>query len=135
MTNAADMKKTVRALYKARCAGDLEGTLKDIADDGVFKMNARGIPVQGAGEAVIGKAAVRAAVAQLIKDWKFDDWKERSLLVEGDKALLHWQADVTYNKTGKHALMHCFDIITFRDGKITTFRQSTDTAMMMKLAG
>ena len=133
MPNAAAMKQAIRALYKARCAGDVDGMFKDFADDGVFKMNARGLPVEGAGDFVVGKAAVRAAVAALIKDWKFDKWEERSLLVDGDKVALHWHADVTNNRTGKRARMHTFDLVTFRDGKITNFRQSVDTAMMMRL--
>ena len=98
-------------------------------------MNARGLPVAGAGVSIVGKTAVRAAVTALIKDWKFDDWKERSLLVDGNKAALHWQANITNRNTGKRALMDGVDLITFRDRKITKFRQNVDTAMMMQLQG
>ena len=91
--------------------------------------------MEGAGVSIVGRAAVRAAVLALIKDWKFEDWTERSLLVDGDRAALHWQANVTNRNTGKRALMDGLDLITFRDGKITKFRQNVDTAMMMQLAG
>jgi hypothetical protein len=36
-----------------------------------------------------GKAAVRETVWQLIDNWRFDDWKETSLPVDGDKVALH----------------------------------------------
>jgi len=132
MTSRAQIEQAIRASYAARSAGDLDGTLVHFADDGTFEMNARSL---GAGDRLVGKAAVRAAVAELIKTWKFDDWKEVSLLVEGDTAALHWRAHVTNTTTGKHAVMDCFDFITFRGGKIAEFRQSADTAMMMQLAG
>jgi ketosteroid isomerase-like protein len=135
MAGRGHIEQVIRELYAARVADDIDGTLKHVAEDGVFKMNARGLPVEGAGVSIIGKAAVRAAVTALIKDWKFDDWKERSLLVDGDKAALHWQAHVTNRNTGKKALMDGLDLISFRDGKITKFRQNVDTAMMMRLAG
>jgi ketosteroid isomerase-like protein len=135
MAERGHIEQVIRALYAARIADDIEGTLKDVAEDGVFKMNARGLPVEGAGTSIDGKGAVREAVAALIKDWKFEDWTERSLLVDGDRAALHWQANVTNRNTGKRALMDGLDLITFRAGKITKFRQNVDTAMMMQLAG
>jgi len=135
MVERGHIEQVIRALYAARIADDIEGTLKDVAEDGVFKMNARGLPMEGAGVSIVGRAAVRAAVLALIKDWKFEDWTERSLLVDGDRAALHWQANVTNRNTGKRALMDGLDLITFRAGKITKFRQNVDTAMMMQLAG
>ena len=135
MTDRAHIEQTLRALYAARSAGDVDETLKNFAERGVFKMHARGIPVEGAGDAIVGKAAVRTAVEALIKDWRFDDWKVRTLLVDGNKAALHWQADVTNASTRKRALMHGIDLVTFENGMITNYRQAADTALMMRLAG
>lgn len=129
----SDAERILRELYRARSANDLGGTMKDIADNGVFQLNGKGL-FEGAGQPVKGKEAISAAVESLIKTWRFDDWKEVSLLVDGNKAMLHWQAEVTNNVTGKTAPMDGFDLVTFQNGKITNFHQSADTALMLKLA-
>ena len=40
MTSRAQIEETIRLLYIARVKGDLDGTLRDIADDAVFDLNA-----------------------------------------------------------------------------------------------
>lgn len=133
MTSRAHMEQAIRLLYVARIKGDLEGTMKDMADDAVFSFNGRGTGVPAMSQDCCGKTAVREVVEQLINNWRFDDWKETSLLVDGDKLALHWTARVTFVPTGKSATMEVVDLITYRDGKIVDFRQSTDTAMLMSV--
>jgi ketosteroid isomerase-like protein len=134
MTGRAHMEQTIRSLYAARVRGDIDGTMKDLAEDAVFALNGRGTGVPAMSQDCCGKAAVRDVVEQLIQNWRFDDWKETSLLVDGDKLALHWTARVTYIPNGKSVTTEVVDLITFRDGKIVEFRQSTDTAMVMSLA-
>ncbi len=133
MTGRAHMEKTIRSLYEARVQGDLDGTMKDLAEDAVFSFNGRGTGVQAMSQDCCGEPAVRKMVEQLISDWRFDDWKERALLVDGNKSALHWTARVTFVPTGKSATMEVVDVITFRDGKIVEFRQSTDTVMLLSM--
>ena len=88
MTSRAHMEQAVRSLYAARVRGDIEGTLKDLAEDAVFSLNGRGTGVPAMSEDCCGKTAVRESVEQLIANWRFDDWKETSLLIDGDKMAL-----------------------------------------------
>lgn len=60
---------------------------------------------------VAGKAAIRPVLQELIKHWRFDDWKECSLLVDGERALLHWTARVRYTPTKKSESIDTFDVI------------------------
>jgi ketosteroid isomerase-like protein len=78
--------------------------------------------------------AGRPILQQLFETWRFDDWKEISLLIDGEKALLHWTARVTCVPTGKTENFDALDLITFHDGEIVDYHQSTDTALMMSLA-
>lgn len=134
MTSRTDIEQTLRSLYAARLRGDLDGTLKDVAEDAVFSLNARGTGVAAMSQDCCGKAAVRETIGQLIANWRFDDWKETALLIDGNKVALHWSARVTCVPTKKSTTMEAVDMITFRDGKIVDYRQSTDTAMLMALA-
>jgi ketosteroid isomerase-like protein len=130
MTSRSHIENAIRSLYAARVKGDLEGTLKDLAEEAVFRINGR----EFMSAPVTGKAAIRPVVQELIKHWRFEDWKECSLLVDGEKALLHWTARVTYTPTNKSENVETFDVVTFRDGKIVDYLQSTDTALMSSLA-
>ena len=134
MTSRTHMEQAVRSLYAARVQGDLDGAVKDLAEDAVFSLNGRGTGVPAMSQDCCGKTAVRESVGQLIDNWRFDDWTETSLLVDGNKIALQWTAHVTFVPTRKSATLQVVDVITIRDGKIVDFRQSTDTAMLMQLA-
>jgi ketosteroid isomerase-like protein len=111
----------------------LEGTLADFSDDAVFEMNARGLGAPGMGAPMEGKAALRQAMGELIRNFKFSDWSEIALIVEGDKAALHWRAKVTSTPNGRSVVLDVMDLITLRDGKISELRQSTGTAALGRL--
>jgi ketosteroid isomerase-like protein len=134
MTSRAQIEDTVRSLYAARVRGDLEGVMRGIADDAVFGLNGRGTGQPALAKVSRGKAAIRPVLQQLIETFRFDDWKEQALLVDGERALLHWTARVTCVPTNKSEIFDVFDLVTFRDGKIVDHRQSTDTALIMSIA-
>jgi ketosteroid isomerase-like protein len=134
MTTRSHIETAIRSLYAARVKGDLEGTLRDLAEDFVFRFNGRGTGVEAFSGPCTGKAAFRPLLQEFIKNFWFEDWEECSLLVDGEKALLHWKARVTYTPTSKSEEIDTFDIVTFRDGKIVDFYQCTDTALVLSLA-
>jgi ketosteroid isomerase-like protein len=134
MTSRTQIEDTIRDLWVARLQGDLEGTLKGVAEGAVFSLNARGTGEKSMSERSTGKAAIRPVLRQLIENWRFDDWKQISLLIDGEKALLHWTARVTCVPTGKSENFDVFELIKFQDDKIVDYHQSTDTALLMSLA-
>jgi len=134
MTSRNQIEDTLRTLWAARLQGDLEGTLKGVAEDAAFSLNARGTGEKSLSERSTGKAAIRPVLRQLIENWRFDDWKQISFLIDEEKALLHWTARVTCVPTGKSDNFDVFDLIKFQDGKIVDYHQSTDTALLMSLA-
>ena len=128
MTDANTIREAVRSTYKARVRGDLEGTVALFADDAVFDFNGEGVGLPNMGTAVRGKPAIRLLMTEFIDAFRMSDWEEVSLVVEGDKAALHWRGTVTFTQNGSAEKFDVFDLLTFRDGKIVYFRQSTDTA-------
>jgi ketosteroid isomerase-like protein len=100
----------------------------------VFGLNGRGTGEKSLGERVKGKAAIRPILQQLIENWHFDDWKVCSILVDGERAVLHWTARVTCVPTKKSDNFDVVDLVTFSNGKVVDFHQSLDTALVMSLA-
>ena len=86
MTDVESMKKIVRSTYAARVKGDLEGTLAAFADDIVFEFNGRGTGVPSMGAPVHGIEALRPVMKELVDNFRFSDWREVSLIAEGEKA-------------------------------------------------
>jgi ketosteroid isomerase-like protein len=127
------VKQIVRSAYAARVRGDVDGTLAHFADNVAFEINARGLGSPDMGSRIEGKAALRQTLADLIKSFSISDWKEIALIVENEKAALHWRANVTSTANGRSAVFDVTDLITIRDGKIADFHQSTDTAAIAKL--
>lgn len=134
MTDRRTIETALRTAYAARVRGDVDATMKYFADDAVFRIHGRGTGVPALSDAAVGKAAIAQAMAQLVEGWRFDDWKELALLVDGDKAALHWTAKATCLATNKSEMLDAFDLVTFRDGKFVDFHQHVDTAMIMRLA-
>ncbi|HEY4927069.1 MAG TPA: nuclear transport factor 2 family protein [Roseiarcus sp.] len=134
MTNRDVIGELVRSVYAARVRGDVEGTLAGFTDDVIFEINGRGIGQPNLGGPIEGKAALRPVMQGLIHDFRFSNWRQVSLIVDGDEVAHHWRATVA-TPAGKSAEFDVFDFMTIREGKIATFRQSTDTAMIVALVG
>jgi ketosteroid isomerase-like protein len=133
MASSEEMKRRIRDLYAARVAGRLDATLADFSDDVTFDFNGVGAGFPGLAGAVKGKANVAATIEGLIETFRFEDWRERSLIVEGDHAALHWSGRVVFTPTGASDTFDVVDLFTFKDGKIVELRQSTDTAKVKAL--
>jgi ketosteroid isomerase-like protein len=133
MTDSESIKSAIRSAYQARCRGDVDATLAYFADDIVFAFNGKGTGLPDMAAPIRGMAAYRSALIGLIEGFQLNDWKEISLVVEGDRAALHWRANVKFAASGRSELFDVFDFITCRDGKFVEFRQSTDTAQMKTL--
>lgn len=131
MTSREQIKATIDALWAARRNEDLHATLKDVADDATFEINARGVP--GMGAEIRGKPAIAQALHVLFKTWDFKEWRQADFLIDGEKALVRWSAQVVCTPTGKSERFDCYDLIKFRAGKIVEYRQTTDTAMLIRL--
>ena len=134
MTERADIERTVRALWRARLANDLDTMMTLVADDAEYSMNARGTGVQAFAAPTSGKPGVKELLGGLLDTWHFDNWREVSLLVDGDQAFLRWTATAKCVPTNKSADFDVFDVFALRDGKIVKMHESTDTAMLMSLA-
>ena len=101
----------------------------------MFDFNGEGVGLPNMGTAVRGKPAIRLLMTEFIDAFRMSDWEEVSLVVEGDKAALHWRGTVSFTQNGRSEKFDVVDLLTFRDGKIVYFRQSTDTAKIREMLG
>ncbi len=125
----------IKGAYAARARGDLDGLMAIFHENGVFSINGAGTGVDILAKPARGRQAVASVIGELMQTWRFDNWRERSLVVDGDRAVLHWSADVTCIPTGQSAHLDVVDVFTLKDGKVAEFRQFADTAHVLAMAG
>ncbi len=116
MTAEAEMKAAIRSGYAARLAGDVPKMLSFFTEDAEFAFNVEGLNLSADGAPVRGRTALEAIFTALVEAFQLEDWKEISLIADGDRAVLHWRANVKSIKTGVSGVFDVVDLITFRDG-------------------
>jgi ketosteroid isomerase-like protein len=68
-----------------------------------------------------GMAEIRPWLALLIKSFKVSDQVILSLLIDGDRAAAHWQANILSRITGAVVSTELFDLIEVRETKIMSY--------------
>lgn len=133
MLERAAVEDLIRKAYAARHRGDLDGLMAYFHDRCSYRL--AGGPA--AAEVFVqpeGHQAVREQMAGLIATYVFSNIEELALTVDGDRATLHWRADVECRPTGRTGSFEIMDVFTIADGKLTSVTQFTDTAGVARLS-
>ena len=133
MTERAAVEALIRDAYAARHRGDLDALMEYLHPDCSYRL-AGGPEAAEVFSQPDGHLAVREQMAGLIATYVFSNIEELALMVEGDRATLHWRADVVCLPTGRTGSFEIMDLITVADGKVASVTQFTDTAGVARLS-
>lgn len=133
--DADTIRDLVRSAYRARVAGDMQGMLAHFDEDASFAFNLKGLNVTESGSPCRGRAALEGMFGAFVAALKLENWAEVAILVEGERAAVHWRATATSTATGASAAFDVVDLVEFRDGRIVSLYQSADTASLLALLG
>ncbi len=129
----AEMEQLVRKLYAARVAGDVEAIMAYAAPDVHFAL--AGDPAASpVGGRLTGADKLRPQLAQLVKAFTFHCYDIIALLVEGSRAAVRAKAKITSVTSGATVDMELADFIEAKDGRVVSFVQFCDTAMVAKMS-
>jgi ketosteroid isomerase-like protein len=132
MADKAALEAVVREMYAARIRGDVDGILRHTDDDVEFSIAgcaaSSAIPC-----AVHGSQALRDVMGRLISAFEFRNGHVIDMLVEGERAVVRSRVEVRVPGSDEAAETELVDLITFRDGKVLSFRQYADTALARRL--
>jgi ketosteroid isomerase-like protein len=129
MTSATESLEIVKALYHGFATGDVPKVLSGMAP-GISWTEAEGFPYAGT---YVGPDAIVANVfMKLGTDW--DDYKAvpDSYVVQDGSVVALGHYSGTYKATGKSFRAPFAHVWTVKDGKLATFVQYTDTAVVQK---
>jgi len=124
----SDKERLLREMYEARIRKDFGAISHFFAPDMHYHMmgspDGQGLIVQAA-----GLDEFRLLAEEMMKTFVLSDLHIRNVVIEGDKAVVHWQVRIRSGSTGDVALTDLCDIIEFKDEQIVSFVEFCDTAL------
>ena len=134
MTDRAEIERVIRAAYAARKAGDLDAISKTFTKDARFRIagSPEMSPVAVKAE---GVKNLQAVLKEMITVFEWIDQEILSMVVEGEKAAVHWRGTIRSTATGETVRTELFDLFEFDGGRISSLVEFCDTAVAARLMG
>ncbi len=116
----------VKSTYDCFFRGDIEGLLDHHTEDIDWEVyGPEELPTAGLRQ---GKPAVQHFFGQVNELLHFDKFEVQQYVAQGDAVVSLGEYSGKSNTTGKSFSCHFAHVVTVRDGKISRFREFTDTA-------
>jgi len=133
MLERAEILNIIDEAYASRARGDLAGVARFLAPGAKFRIAGDHAALTSFSAVPGGAAGAEAAVAALMNTFDFLEHERVNVVVEGGKAAVHWRVLVQAGDK-EPVPTELFDLWTFNDeGKIVSFLQFADTAMVARL--
>jgi len=132
MTDRSQIEALLRNAYAARKRGDLAAILDAFAENPHFELAGAPQASPVAIRATEG-GAFRSLMTGLIKTFEFLDHEIISMIIEGNKAAVHWRSRMRSGVTGDEVVTEIVDLVTVEGGKITSFIEFCDTALAARM--
>ncbi len=132
MTDRSQIETLLREAYAARKRGDMAAMLNAFAENPHFELAGAPQASPVAIRATEG-GTFRSLMTGLIKTFEFLDHEIISMIVEGNKAAVHWRSRMRSGVTGDEVVTEIVDLVTVEGGKITSFIEFCDTALAARM--
>ncbi len=122
MTDRKVTQQLLRDLYTAR----IEGRLDPLC--GLFLVDAQ-FRIAGASDgkpiaiAASGAGEIRTWLSMLLKTFRIGDHQILSSVIDGNKAAVHWRADIHSKVTGAVVPTELMDLVELRGGRIVSYTE------------
>jgi ketosteroid isomerase-like protein len=134
MNDRAEIERLIMEAYAARKRGDVSAMGRIFAPDVHFQLagsgNASAVAMQ-----VAGMESFQTAVTGMIKTFDWLDQKILSMVIEGQKAAVHWRGRLRSTVTGDTVETELMDLFEIRDGRISSLIEFCDTALAGRMMG
>jgi ketosteroid isomerase-like protein len=122
MTDRLVTERLLHRLYAARVQGDLPGLIATFSKDAAFRFAGASNPVPVSISAT-GVDQFKPLLSILIKTFKINEHSIESMLIDGEKAAVHWRADIFSRITGIMVPTELVDIIEVRGGLVASYTE------------
>ena len=122
MTQRAEIERLLKDLYAARASGDLDGLCRAFTDDVRFEISGAS-PASRMAIAAQGLAETRKWLTLLVKSFQLSELTIIDMMVDGEKAAVHWRVRIRSKITGATVLTDLVDLALVRDGRIASYTE------------
>ena len=126
------IERTIKDAYAARKRGDVDSIVKMFTDDAHFQLAGAYVTSPVAVE-TMSSGDLKAALTALVATFEWLEQDIQSILVEGDKAAVHWRGKIRSTVTGEVVDTELVDLFELKDGRISSFVEFCDTALAARL--
>jgi ketosteroid isomerase-like protein len=116
------IERLLNDLYAARIAGELDRLCGYFAPLALFRIagatDGRPITVEAHGE-----RAIRSWLTVMVKTFRLSNHEILSMLIDADRAAVHWRACIHSKVTGVSVLTDFVDLIEVRAGLLASYRE------------
>ena len=126
------IERTIKDAYAARKRGDVDSIVKMFTDDAHFQLAGAYVTSPVAVE-TMSSGDLKAALTALVATFEWLEQDIQSILVEGDKAAVHWRGKIRSTVTGQVVDTELVDLFELKDGRISSFVEFCDTALAARL--
>jgi ketosteroid isomerase-like protein len=122
MTDRRAIDRLLRELYAARERGDLDGACDCFSADATFEIAGAS---HGGPTAIVasGISEFRPWMALMFKASRISDLRILSMVIDGERAAVHWRARILSKITGAAVLTEFADLVQIRDGRVAAYRE------------
>jgi ketosteroid isomerase-like protein len=128
----AMIERTIKDAYAARKRGDVDSIVKMFAENAHFQLAGAYVTSPVAVE-TMSSGDLKAALTALVATFEWLEQDIQSILVEGDKAAVHWRGKIRSTVTGEIVDTELVDLFELTDGRISSFVEFCDTALAARL--
>jgi len=121
MTDRLEIEHLLRELHAARMSGQLDRLCALFAVDATFRI--AGASDKPVAVTARGSAEIRAWLAIMLKTFKLSRYQLLSLVIEGERAAVHWQVDIHSKITGVAVPTELMDLVEVSGGRVTSYRE------------
>jgi ketosteroid isomerase-like protein len=132
MSSRNEVEALLREVYAARLRHDVDGICKNFAENACFRLagssEASAIPTK-----TETMAEFRTLMTSLVKTFVVSNLNILAIVIEGAHAAVHWQVTVRSGVNGQSSVTELFDLVEIKDGRIVSFTEFCDTALVGQL--
>jgi ketosteroid isomerase-like protein len=120
VTDRRDTEQLLRELHAARIDGQLARLCAVFADDATFRI-AGSSEGKAIAIAASGLEEIRPWLAMLVKTFRLTQYEPSPSVIEGDRAMIHWRAQIHSKITGAVVATELVDMVEVRNGRISSY--------------
>jgi ketosteroid isomerase-like protein len=123
LTARSDIRRLLQELYAARVRSDLDGLCRIFSTEATFRIAGISRHVSPIAVTAVGMHEIRQWLTLLLKTFQINDQEIIAMIVEKNRAAVHWRAKIYSRISGITVPTELVDLVEERDGDVVSYTE------------